>query len=250
MPKPEPTPAPVAPDDEPVPEDAGAAPTDDSKEVQELVQAGVRPRIDLAAELKKVEEGRGTEWTPKTRLGKLVRSGEITSMSQALASGLRLREAEIVDVLLPGIGDEVTSVNMVQRMTDSGRRVRFSIQAVVGNRDGFVGIGMATGKEVGPTIRRASSTSSRSSVVAVPGNAAAAPRTRSRSSSSARPAARRSRSSRHPVVSGSRSVRSHARCSRSRASRTRGASRGDRPARRSTRPKQRTMRCDARSSPA
>ena len=155
MPKPEPTPAPVAPDDEPVPEDAGAAPTDDSKEVQELVQAGVRPRIDLAAELKKVEEGRGTEWTPKTRLGKLVRSGEITSMSQALASGLRLREAEIVDVLLPGIGDEVTSVNMVQRMTDSGRRVRFSIQAVVGNRDGFVGIGMATGKEVGPTIRRA-----------------------------------------------------------------------------------------------
>ncbi len=156
MAKPAPTPPPVSnPDDEPVPEDAGAAPVDDSKEVQELVQAGIRPRIDLAAELKKVEEGRGTEWTPKTRLGRLVRSGEITSMSQALASGLRLREAEIVDVLLPGIGDEVTSVNMVQRMTDSGRRVRFSIQAVVGNRDGFVGIGMATGKEVGPTIRRA-----------------------------------------------------------------------------------------------
>ncbi|HLE46928.1 MAG TPA: 30S ribosomal protein S5 [Candidatus Thermoplasmatota archaeon] len=111
--------------------------------------------MDLAAELKKVEEGRGAEWTPKTRLGRLVRSGEITSMSQALGSGLRLREPEIVDVLLPGIGDEVTSVNMVQRMTDSGRRVRFSIQAVVGNRDGFVGIGMATGKEVGPTIRKA-----------------------------------------------------------------------------------------------
>lgn len=156
MAKPAPTPPPAnVPEDEPVPEDAGAAPVDDSKEVQELVQAGLRPRIDLAAELKKVEEGRGTEWTPKTRLGRLVRSGEITSMSQALASGLRLREPEIVDVLLPGIGDEVTSVNMVQRMTDSGRRVRFSIQAVVGNRDGFVGIGMATGKEVGPTIRRA-----------------------------------------------------------------------------------------------
>lgn len=156
MAKPAPTPPPTpAPEDEPVPEEASAAPIDDSKEVQEMVQAGVRPRIDLAAELKKVEEGRGSEWTPKTRLGKLVRAGEITSMSQALASGLRLREPEIVDVLLPGIGDEVTSVNMVQRMTDSGRRVRFSIQAVVGNRDGFVGIGMATGKEVGPTIRRA-----------------------------------------------------------------------------------------------
>lgn len=153
--KAEPTaPGAEAPAEEPVPEDA-AAPIGDSKEVQELVQAGVRPRIDLAAELKKVAEGRGVEWTPKTRLGRLVRGGQVTSMGQALASGLRLREPEIVDVLLPGIADEVTSVNMVQRMTDSGRRVRFSIQAVVGNRDGYVGVGMATGKEVGPTIRKA-----------------------------------------------------------------------------------------------
>jgi small subunit ribosomal protein S5 len=146
----------TAPADEPeITEDVAAPPTDDAAEVQELVAKGVKPHIDLAAELKKMEENRGGDWTPKTRLGKLVRSGQITSMSQALQSGLRLREAEIVDILLPGLGDEVTSVNMVQRMTDSGRRVRFSIQAVVGNRDGYVGIGMATGKEVGPTIRRA-----------------------------------------------------------------------------------------------
>lgn len=149
------TPPPPPPAEEPVPEEAAAPPVAEAKELQELVQKGVKPRIDLAAELKKVEEGRGGEWIPKTRLGKLVRSGEITSMSQALACGLRLREPEIADVLLPDLGDEVTSVNMVQRMTDSGRRVRFSIQAVVGNRNGFVGIGMATGKEVGPTIRKA-----------------------------------------------------------------------------------------------
>lgn len=149
------TPAPTPPAEEPVPEDAAAPPVAEAKELEELVQKGVKPRLDLAAELKKVEEGRGGEWVPKTRLGKLVRAGEISSMSQALASGLRLREPEIADVLLPDLGDEVTSVNMVQRMTDSGRRVRFSIQAVVGNRNGFVGIGMATGKEVGPTIRKA-----------------------------------------------------------------------------------------------
>jgi len=41
------------------------------------------------------------EWVPKTRLGKLVKSGEITSMSQALKSGLALKEVEIVDTLLP-----------------------------------------------------------------------------------------------------------------------------------------------------
>jgi small subunit ribosomal protein S5 len=39
-------------------------------------------------------------------------------------------------------------------MTDSGRRVRFAIVTVVGNSDGYVGLGKATGKEVGPAIRK------------------------------------------------------------------------------------------------
>src|SRR5688572_4090000 len=94
-------------------------------------------------------------WEPKTRLGKLVKGGQVKTMSEALATKLPLREPEIVDALLPEMADEVLNINMVQRMTDSGRRVRFSITAVTGNRDGFVGLGMAKGKEVGPTIKRA-----------------------------------------------------------------------------------------------
>ena len=94
-------------------------------------------------------------WTPKTRLGKLVAGGKVTTMSDALATRLPLREAEIVDILLPEVADEVLDVNMVQRMTDSGRRVKFAITVVVGNRDGFVGIGRFKGKEVGPSIRKA-----------------------------------------------------------------------------------------------
>ena len=94
-------------------------------------------------------------WTPKTRLGKLVAGGKVTTMSDALATRLPLREAEIVDILLPDVADEVLDVNMVQRMTDSGRRVKFAITVVVGNRDGFVGIGRFKGKEVGPSIRKA-----------------------------------------------------------------------------------------------
>lgn len=149
---------PTAPETPETPEAAVedvAAPPVEAEVVQELVAAGVRPKIDVSAELKKVEEQRGGDWVPKTRLGKLVRAGQVSSMREALQSGLPLREPEIVDVLLPDLADDVTSVNMVQRMTDSGRRVRFSIQAVVGNRDGFVGLGMAKGKEVGPTIRKA-----------------------------------------------------------------------------------------------
>ena len=96
-----------------------------------------------------------SQWTPKTKLGRLVLSGAITTMGEAIASGLSIREPEIVDILLPETEDEVLDVNMVQRMTDSGRRVNFVITCVVGNKDGFVGLGRARGREVGPSIRRA-----------------------------------------------------------------------------------------------
>jgi small subunit ribosomal protein S5 len=94
-------------------------------------------------------------WIPKTELGRRVHGGELTTMSAALATGLPLREPQIVDQLLPGLHDEVLDVNMVQRMTDSGRRFKFAVTVVVGNGDGYVGLGRAKGKEVGPTIRRA-----------------------------------------------------------------------------------------------
>ncbi len=94
-------------------------------------------------------------WVPKTKLGRKVYSGEIATMSDALRSGLPLREPQIVDKLLPGLHDEVLDVNMVQRMTDSGRRLKFAVTVVVGNGDGFVGLGRSKGREVGPTIRRA-----------------------------------------------------------------------------------------------
>jgi len=100
-------------------------------------------------------ETKEIDWDPKTKLGKLVRSGKIKTMSDALKSGLPVREPEIVDVLLPEISDEVIDVNMVQRMTDSGRRVKFVITVAVGNNDGFIGFGQAKGKEVGSSIRKA-----------------------------------------------------------------------------------------------
>lgn len=101
------------------------------------------------------EKSSTISWEPKTLLGKMVRSGEITSMREALKTGLPLSEPEIVDILLPNTEEEVLDVNMVQRMTDSGRRVKFAITVVVGNSDGYVGLGHAKFKEVGPAIRKA-----------------------------------------------------------------------------------------------
>jgi small subunit ribosomal protein S5 len=85
----------------------------------------------------------------------MVSRGNMTTFSAAYHSGLPLKEPEIVDVLLPELRDEVLDVNMVQRMTDSGRRLKFAVTVVVGNGDGFVGLGRAKGKEVGPTIHTA-----------------------------------------------------------------------------------------------
>lgn len=96
-----------------------------------------------------------TDWIPKTRLGQMVLKGDITTMSNALATKLPLREPEVVDILLPDLKDEVIDLNMVQRMTDSGRRVRFAVTCIVGNGNGFIGIGRAKGKEVGPSIKKA-----------------------------------------------------------------------------------------------
>ena len=94
-------------------------------------------------------------WTPRTRLGNMVYAGIITNYEDALASGLPIREVEIVDALLPGLEDDIINVNMIQRMTDSGRRVRFNVMACVGNRDGYVGLAIVKGKEVASTIRKA-----------------------------------------------------------------------------------------------
>lgn len=96
-----------------------------------------------------------TQWVPKTKLGRMVLAGELTTLGAAIKTGLPVREPEIVDVLLPETEDEVLDVNMVQRMTDSGRRVNFVITCIVGNKDGFAGLGRARGREVGPSIRRA-----------------------------------------------------------------------------------------------
>jgi len=94
-------------------------------------------------------------WEPRTRLGKKVVDGEIETMQEALNSGLPLKEPEIVDQLVPDLEDEVLDINMVQRMTDSGRRVKFRCVIAVGNRDGLVGYAEGRDDQVGGAIQKA-----------------------------------------------------------------------------------------------
>jgi small subunit ribosomal protein S5 len=94
-------------------------------------------------------------WEPQTRLGKMVADGEIESMHEALNAGLPLKEPELVDQLVPDLEDEVLDINMVQRMTDSGRRVKFRCVVAVGNRDGLIGYAEGRDDQVGGAIQKA-----------------------------------------------------------------------------------------------
>jgi small subunit ribosomal protein S5 len=94
------------------------------------------------------------DWVPRTKLGALVREGKIKDIDTVLNSGHPLREVEIIETLLPDLAEDVLDVNMVQRMTDSGRRVKFRAVAIVGNRDGYIGFGQGKDKQAGPAIRK------------------------------------------------------------------------------------------------
>ena len=102
-----------------------------------------------------MREEQEEEWVPRTKLGKMVLSGEITTIEQVYERGLPILEHEIIDKLIPNLKEEVLDVKMVQRTTDSGRKGSFLVVVAVGNEDGFVGIGTAKGQEVRPTIEKA-----------------------------------------------------------------------------------------------
>lgn len=96
----------------------------------------------------------GEGWVPQTRLGKRVADGDIDTIDDALNSGLPLKEAELVDQLVT-LEDEVLDINMVQRMTDSGRRVKFRCVVAVGDRNGLIGYAQGRDDQVGGAIEKA-----------------------------------------------------------------------------------------------
>jgi small subunit ribosomal protein S5 len=95
------------------------------------------------------------EWVPSTGLGKAVAAGEIKSIDEVLSSGRPIKEPQIVDTFLPDLEDEVLNIAMMQRMTDSGRRVKFRAVVIVGNRNGYIGFGQGKDSQVGDAIKKA-----------------------------------------------------------------------------------------------
>jgi small subunit ribosomal protein S5 len=102
-----------------------------------------------------VREDETAEWIPRTRLGKMILEGRISSMEEIFMEGQKIREPEIVNILLPDLQEEVLNINLVQKQTDAGEKSRFKAIVAVGNRDGYIGLGSEKAKQVRTAIEKA-----------------------------------------------------------------------------------------------
>jgi small subunit ribosomal protein S5 len=94
-------------------------------------------------------------WVPRTKLGRMVLEGQISSIEELFMEGYKIRESEIVNVLLPDLQEEVINIGLVQKQSDAGEKSRFRATVVVGNRDGYVGLGSGKAKQVRSAIEKA-----------------------------------------------------------------------------------------------
>lgn len=109
------------------------------------------------------------DWTPKTELGMKVKNKEITDIDQILDRGLSILEPEIVDTLLE-VESELILIGQskgkfgggarrvfrqTQKKTMEGNKPSFGAYAIVGNKDGYVGMGLGKSKETIPAREKA-----------------------------------------------------------------------------------------------
>jgi len=113
-----------------------------------------RSRSSSRRRLSRVKESL-EEWVPRTKLGRIVREGKITSIEEIFIEGYRIQEPEIADILISDLEEEVINISLVQKQTDAGEQSRFKAIVAVGNRDGYIGLGSGKAKQVRTAIEKA-----------------------------------------------------------------------------------------------
>jgi len=107
------------------------------------------------------------EWIPRTDIGRMVKSGQVTSVEEIFFMGKKVLEHEIVEHLYPNLSEETLEVSSTQRMTDNGRKAQFRAIVLVGDKNGHVGIGAGKSEEVKPAIESAIKNAKRN-IISVP----------------------------------------------------------------------------------
>ncbi len=125
---------------------------------------------EIEVETKPVIKINVDSWKPKTAVGAKVKSGEITNIDQILDKGIPILEEQIVDVLMPDVQSELLMIGQskgkfgggarrifkqTQKKTPEGNKPSFSCMAVVGNSNGYVGIGFGKSKDTVPAREKA-----------------------------------------------------------------------------------------------
>src|SRR3989338_570789 len=62
------------------------------------------------------------KWTPKTSVGKKVKSGEINDIDHILDNGLKILESEIVDALMPDLETDLLMIGQSKGKFGGGQR--------------------------------------------------------------------------------------------------------------------------------
>jgi len=147
---------------------AEAAPEEEKIVVEEKDVITELPEIEAETkpEIKINVEG----WIPKTEVGRKVKSGEIKNIDAILDNGLPILEEQIVDILMPNAQSELLMIGQskgkfgggskrifkqTQKKTPEGNKPSFACMAVVGNSDGYVGVGYGKSKDTVPAREKA-----------------------------------------------------------------------------------------------
>ena len=103
----------------------------------------------------KRKEREEIEWIPKTTLGKKVKSGEISSIKEAIESKLAYLEPEITDYLMPDLEEKMVDFKKTTKVRRAGRQFSFRATVIIGDKNEYIGIGTGKHKEKWPAIRKA-----------------------------------------------------------------------------------------------
>lgn len=110
------------------------------------------------------------KWHPKTSLGMKVKNGEIKNIDEILDKGLVVLESEIVDFLISNLEVELLMTGQskgkfgggarrvfkqTQKKTPEGNKPSFTCIAIIGNHNGYVGIGIGKSKDTVPAREKA-----------------------------------------------------------------------------------------------
>ncbi len=142
---------------------------EESMEKIELEEIKEEKELTEEEKRKKELEEKLASWQPKTELGRLVKEGKIKSIDEILEKNKKIFEPEIVDALLD-LKVELIKIGQAkgkfgggkrriwrqtQKKSGEGNIPKFSCLAVVGNMDGYLGIGMGKAKETLPAREKA-----------------------------------------------------------------------------------------------